>query len=256
MAPGDAERIGELLIEEGSVTHEELVRAISEGGVKGTALAAALEDAPHVRRSDLAAFLSADFRIPVLEDLRQVDFQAEAARLVPEELARRHEVVPVAKIGGVLCVAKSNYYNRAAVLELRRATHLKVKVLQADEDQVRAAIERVYRGRREPLPPAREVRKAETTMIRMTPPRVTEAAAMEAMPLITMAAEHDSATRARPVTSRTLASQVEEVIDILDAVPVSPQEFEAAAREPLAMLVVEFEEIFHSGKAITPYRMV
>src|SRR5258706_6794732 len=115
MPPGEIERIGELLVEEGGVTQEELSRALADANLKSTALGQLLEGSGHVRRAELAAFLAARFRLPVLDDLRKVDLSSEAARLVPEEIARKHEAIPIAQIGDVLCVAKSNYYNRAAV---------------------------------------------------------------------------------------------------------------------------------------------
>src|SRR5438552_9838637 len=98
---GEAERIGELLIAEGVVTHEELRKAIADGGLKGSALAYVLESTPHVKRADLAAFLAGDFRVPVVEDLRKIAIADQAAKLVPEEIARKHELVPLCRIGDI-----------------------------------------------------------------------------------------------------------------------------------------------------------
>src|SRR5438876_1235473 len=118
--PGESERIGEVLISEGVITQEDISRAIAEGGIKGSVLAAILENSSHVKRADLAAFLASDFRLPVAEDLRRIDFSDAAAKLVPEDLARKHELVPVCRIGDIVCIAKSNYFNRAALNELNR----------------------------------------------------------------------------------------------------------------------------------------
>src|SRR6185295_7330889 len=152
MPPGEIERIGELLVEEGIVTQEELTRALTESGAKSGVIGQLLEACAHVRRAELAAFLASKFRLPVIDDLRRVDLTPDASRLVPEEIARKHEVIPICRIGDLLCVAKANYYNRAAVQELRKVSGLKIKVLQADEGQVRAAIEAVYKGRKGDLP--------------------------------------------------------------------------------------------------------
>src|SRR5262245_42897700 len=102
MPPGDIERIGELLVEEGGVTQEELSRALLEGNLKGSPLGQLLESCGHVKRAELAAFLAAKFRLPVVEDLRRLDIFADAAKLVPEEIARKHEAIPVARVGDVL----------------------------------------------------------------------------------------------------------------------------------------------------------
>jgi hypothetical protein len=262
MPPGEAERVGEILLAEGIVTQEELSRALADGGLRGTALAAALEASPHVRKADLAAFLSADFRIPVIEDLRRIQFAEDLGKLVPEEIARKHELVPLAKIGEILCVAKGNYFNRAALNELRKVVpEGKLKVLQADELQVRSAIERIYRGRRGDLP-APGSRKPETSVARAPAP-VEEVAAFEAIPLIAMpeAAEGQSrpaAARKAAAATMTLSAReepVEEVIEIMDAVRISYQDYQTLLRDPFARLVVEFDELFQVGRPASPSRL-
>lgn len=136
-------RLGELLIEEGVITHEELTRALEESGKTGSLLAKALLAGAHVRREDLAMFLARTFSVPKFS-LKDFPLDPEMANLVPAETARKHEMVPLARLGSILCVGKANYYNKAAVIELRRLTGLKVKVLLCAEDEVAAAIERLY----------------------------------------------------------------------------------------------------------------
>lgn len=219
MASEEIERIGDLLLEEGVVTEEELTRAITESGVKGTALSTALESCKHPKRQELAVFLATDFHVPRLADLRQLDFQADAVRAVPEEIARKHELVPVARIGGILCVAKPNYYNRAAVQELRRQTGLKIKVLQADEGQVKAALEKVYRGTGEI--PAPVMRRA-----------VPAAPPAEALPLI-------SGERS----------------DVLSAVKVPSAEYQAEERATYARIFREWDDLFLNGRPSSPIKV-
>ncbi len=255
-APGESARIGELLIEEGAVTQEELARAIADGGIRGTPLAALLEQTPHVRRADLAAFLAADFRIPQIEDLRRIEIRPDVARLIPEELARKHEMLPVAKLGGLLCVAKSNYFNRAAIQELRNVVDIKVKVLQADEEQVRAAIDRAYKNRPGDLPPPASARAqkpptvrrvfAPTPAPRPAPQPAMEEAAFEAVPLISPGTEAAPAPRAG----------YDEVIEILDAIRIPSQEYVTAMKDPFARMVVEFDDVFLGGRVVAPSRVV
>ncbi len=256
MASGEAGRIGELLNEESVVTQEKISHAISEDGVKGTALAAALEGTPHARRADLAAFLASDYRVPIIEDLRKINFPPGASKMVPEDLARKHEMVPVALIGDLLCVAKPNYFNRAAVQELRRASQHKVKVLQADEEQVRAAIERIYKGKRGDLPaPKSAGRRPETTAFRATPPTVEEEAAFEAIPLISMPDEAEEPVFAA-ARAAAKADPAEDIVEIVDAVPVSEQAYAAAMHDPFVKLMVDFDDLFKTGKVVPPYRVL
>jgi hypothetical protein len=249
MPPGEIERIGELLVEEGGVTQEELSRALAEANLKATPLGQLLETCGHVRRAELAAFLAAKFRLPVLEDLRRIDIFADAAKLVPEDIARKHEAIPVCRVGDVLCIAKSNYYNRAAVQELRKVSGLKIKVLQADEAQVRAAIDLVYRGKKGDLPPPGKRKetgmRSSTTRIPMPQPAAVQAD----VPLISMPENGNS----KPVLSEVRnGGDLDEVMEVLDAIKIPSHEFATAMKDPMARLVLEFEDVFISGRPAAP----
>ena len=249
MPPGDAIRIGEVLIEEGVVTQDELTRAILEGGLKGSPLANLIDSTAHVKRADLAAFLAANFRVPVIEDLRRIDIAGGMAQVIPEDLARKHELVPIAKLGGVLCIAKSNYYNRAALQDLRNVVDIKLMVLQADEDQVRGAIERLYKNRPGELPPPASQRgpKSSTTVRRLGQTSAPPAA--EAVPLIEAPLEEVRRPAARA------SDVVDEVIEILDAMKIPSQEYAVAARDPLSRMIAEFDDVFQSGRAVAAPRL-
>ncbi len=239
MANEQIERIGELLIEEGVVTHDDIMKAITESGAKGTALALVLEGSKHTRRGDLAAFLATDFRVPKLEDLRRVDISREAIAAVPEEVARKHELVPVAKFAGLICIAKPNYFNRAAVQEVRRVTGLKVKIFQADEGQVKAAIDKHY-GRKVMDLPAPRTERIDTAAYRAIPAAVKEESVRDAVPLFGIS---DTPFKGGPR---------DEVVEILDAAKVASTEFSEQARHPHTRLVVQWEELFVEGKPVAP----
>ncbi len=257
MPPGEMERTGELLVEEGVVLQEELTRGLAEAGLKGSALAQLLEATPHVRRADLAAFLASDFRVPAIEDLRKLDLPADAAKLVPEAIARKHEVVPVARLGDVLCVVKANYFNRAAVQELRRATGLKIKVLQADEAQVHAAVEAVYGGRTGPLPgPAGSPKRRDTaTRAAAAPVQAATSDLEEVMSLDMISpAAAEPAVAAVAAVRAAPAPAGDDVIEVLDAIRIPSQEYVTAGRNPLSRVVIEFEDLFVTGKPSSPGR--
>jgi len=263
MPPGEIERIGELLVEEGGVSQEELTRALTESNLKGSVLGQLLEASGHVRRAELAAFLASKFKLPILDDLRRIAISPEAARLVPEEIARKHEVVPLARMGDLLCVAKANYYNRAAVQELRKVSGLKVKVVQADEAQVRAALEAVYKGKKGELPAPAQKRK-DTAIRTSSTSRMPLASAVPAeddLELISMPENGNAlaevAAPARPVMSesRPNGDDLNEVIEILDAVVIPNSEYAAQQKNPLSKIVAEFEELFQSGRPVAPLRI-
>ncbi len=254
MVADEAERVGELLLEEGVVTREELAHAIAESEIRGTPLAAALEAQSHVTRTDLVVFLASRYRPPVIDDLRKIDFLEEAIKLVPEEVARRHVLLPVARFGGLLCVAKPNYLNKAAVRDLRRITNLKIKVLQADEDQVLAAIERVYKGRAGELPAPRAALRPPPPLPKEVPP---PAEATDRVPFISMSEETEQVAAAPPNVPvlESIPFEIEEVVEVMEAIRIPLQVFNTAAREPFVRLIVNFEEMFKAGRVVEAYRL-
>lgn len=147
----DVKRVGDLLIQEGIITHEEITKALEESGASG-ALAETLAGCGHVTREALLPVLAENFRVPHL-DLEQVELRPSLADLVAMDMATKHELVPVARLGDILCVAKANYFNRAAVADLRRATGLRVKVVQCDEAQLHPAMVKIYGPDAVPAPP-------------------------------------------------------------------------------------------------------
>jgi hypothetical protein len=262
MPPGESERIGELLVEEGIVTQEELTRALTESGGKNTVIGQLLEACTHGRRAELAAFLASKFRLPVLDDLRRVDLSPDASKLVPEDIARKHEVIPIVRIGDLLCVAKANYYNRAAVQELRKVSGLKIKVLQADEAQVRAAIEAVYKGRKGDLP-APATRRKDTGIRSGSTARIPLPSAVPSpdndLDLISMPENGSGVAEmpTRPVLAevRKGDDDLNEVIEILDALVIPSSEYTNQQKDPLSRLVLEFQEVFQQGRPAVPLRV-
>ena len=260
MPPGEIERIGELLVEEGGVTQEELSRALTESNLKGSVLGQLLDSSGHVRRAELAAFLASKFKLPILDDLRRVDLNADASKLVPEEIARKHECIPMARMGDLLVVAKANYYNRAAVQELRKVSGLKVKVVQADEAQVRAAIEAVYKGKKGDLP-APAGRRKDTAIRSSSTSRIPVSATPSADLDLISAPENGNAlvevAPTRPVLSESRPSgeDLNEVIEILDALVIPNAEYSAQQKNPLSRIINDFEDIFQHGRPMAPLRV-
>ena len=142
---------------------------------------------------------------------------------------------------------------------------MRIKILQADEAQVRAAIERVYRGKRGDLPPPAMVKK-ETAKVAPVGAGVSagfeEIASFEAMPLISPGLEDRPVETPRKGTSLRPApaaaihqGSYDEVIEIMDAVRIPSGEYASALRDPFVKLVAEFEDVFHMGKPVSPVRV-
>ncbi len=157
-------RLGERLLEQGVVTQQQLADAIRAQQVTGEELGSALLRLGFVQEDDLMRLLCEDAQIPYLSLVDQ-EPDADAARSIPEALARVHNAVPVAQEGGRLRVALGNPFDIGAVTALERVTGRPLNVVAAPRAQIDGVLDRLYGGSqpepasksppREPQPPLR-----------------------------------------------------------------------------------------------------
>jgi len=242
VTPEERDRLGNLLIDEGMITEEEMSQALAEGGARNAALAGLLGKSRHPRRTSLAQWLAADYRQPEVPDLRRVDLPASLAQLVPASMARRLQVLPLAKFGNILVVARSARAS-ASLQELRKMTGLKVKVVGADESQITGAIEHLYTGGKTPIPAPQPSAKPETARVEKG---TADPAKYETVPILNVA------TMPPPPGTEGAFVEIEE---IEPAVPVARAEYDEVARTPFGILYRAWDELFRDGKPIRPIRV-
>lgn len=83
---------------------------------------------------------------PPLIDLKKYQVQPEALRLIPEEVARKHDVIPLRIEGDTLIVAMSHPEDLNILEDLRIRTRMHIKPLRAAVMDVRGAINLHYRA--------------------------------------------------------------------------------------------------------------
>lgn len=242
VTPEERERLGNLLIEEGLITEEEMSQALAEGGARNAALAGLLGRCRHPRRTSLAQWLAADYRLPEVPDLRRVDLPSSLAQLVPPSMARRLQVLPLARFGSILVVARPA---RAAssLQELRKLTGLKVKIVGADEGQVAGAIEHLYGGGKTAIPAPQPAAKPEPARVEKG---TADPAKYETVPILNVA------TMPPPPGTEGAFVEIEE---IEPAVPVPRAEYDEVARTPYGLMFRAWDELFRDGKPIRPIRV-
>src|SRR3989338_1737608 len=102
--------LGESLVEEGIITSEQLKQAQTEEKRQGLRLRQVLVKLGFIAEEDLVAFLSIKLGLPRIE-LTNYLIDPKIIELVPEELARRHQLIPVLKIGNRLTCAMIDPWN-------------------------------------------------------------------------------------------------------------------------------------------------
>ncbi len=119
-------KIGEILLDLGSVDPDELIEALqaqkespTDDAVKAF-LGQVLIQLGSIDETALASALAQQFGIP-LADLTAVEIEHDAIAKVPEELARRHRVLPLRIEDGRLYVATGDPLDKEAIRELTQA---------------------------------------------------------------------------------------------------------------------------------------
>ncbi|MCD9095795.1 type IV-A pilus assembly ATPase PilB [Luteimonas fraxinea] len=93
-----------------------------------------------VTSAQIAAAQSVEFGMPIM-DASAIDAQANAVKLVSEELLQKHAVLPLFKRGARLFVGVSDPTNAHALDEIKFHTNLTVEPILIDEDSIRRTLE-------------------------------------------------------------------------------------------------------------------
>ena len=139
--------LGERLVDRGLLTPRQLELAVREQKRTGAMLGEILTQLGLVTPQMLSAVLAEQGGVTYV-DLAELDIPDEVCRLVPEPLARRINVLPLAQEGGELLLAMANIYDIEAISEIESLTRLRVKVRGAAEDDIHAKITEVYGERK------------------------------------------------------------------------------------------------------------
>jgi len=137
--------LGEMLIAEGLLSHEQLKRALAEQKTHGGRIGVVLKSLGLVTEDDIIKVLGKQMGIHYV-DLSGIIIEPEIIQIIPEMLARRHQVIPLYKKGSVLTLAMADPLNVFAIDDVKRATGCEVEPMMSKESDVMKAIDRYYSG--------------------------------------------------------------------------------------------------------------
>ncbi len=136
-------RLGELLAAKGLVSHEALGRALAEQNRTKEKLGAILVRLGLISEDQLVEFLARQYNLPIVLPPETAD--PELVRLIPAEVTRKYELIPVERNGSSLTVAMGDPTNLAAVDDVSFLTGLRIVPGIAPPSAIRSAIERWYK---------------------------------------------------------------------------------------------------------------
>src|SRR3970040_2553134 len=118
-------RLGDLLVNEGLITQEKLQRAVVEQKGSNRNLGSILLRLGLIQEDQLIGFLSRQYGIPSIT-LSQLDIDPEVVKLVPAQIAKKYEVLPVKRTGNALTLAMADPTNVFALDDVAFITNLQV----------------------------------------------------------------------------------------------------------------------------------
>ena len=145
MMPGKRRMLGEVLLEEGLITREDLDRALTVAAREGVQLGRVLLEQHLVAEADLMQAVSRQQGYPVV-DLRQERLDPAALRLVPEAVARQLQVLPLRLEGQTLVLAAFDPARPGLASQLAVVARRPLRFVLAPPTDLALAIEAGYRG--------------------------------------------------------------------------------------------------------------
>src|ERR687891_2630080 len=131
--------LGEILVDEGLISEEQLAMALGEQQRRGRSLGRVLIDLGLVKEPDLVAALAMKIGLEFV-DLSDYPVDPSAASLIPEQVARRYRALPIGYEDSMLIVAMSDPANVFALDDIRTITGKQVKPVVATASDVDQAI--------------------------------------------------------------------------------------------------------------------
>ncbi|MCP5093306.1 MAG: Flp pilus assembly complex ATPase component [Gammaproteobacteria bacterium] len=137
-------RLGELLIDAGAITEEQLDQALAMQKRTGHKLGRALTEVGAIEESQLYKFLAKRLEIDYL-DLSSIQLQADTVKLLPEVQARRLRALVLKRDKDGLIVGMADPTDIFAHDELSRLLHTTVKIALVNESELLRTIDIMYR---------------------------------------------------------------------------------------------------------------
>ena len=137
------ERLIELLIKQNLLKPEDLQKALQVQKEKGGRLSEILVQMNLISESDLTVCLSQSLGLPPL-DLSRVKVDTEVLKIIPGDIARYYQIIPVSKIGNSLTLAMADPLNIFAIDDVKALTGYDINPIIGKPKDIMLAIESYY----------------------------------------------------------------------------------------------------------------
>jgi len=136
-------KIGEFLVRSNLINQDQLDKALEEQKQTGGRVGEHLIRLGFVTEEDILDCLSQQYGVPSI-NLRHFEIDESIIRLIPADVARKYQFIPVSKTGATLTVAMADPTNVFAMDDITFITGYRVEPVVASEEALREAIDKYY----------------------------------------------------------------------------------------------------------------
>lgn len=136
-------QLGELLLERGVISQEQLNKALKAQEINGGLIGYILVSLGYAREEEIAQALTVQYGFPYLP-LECYEINVEAMKLIPQNVAEQYNLIAIDKMGDLLTIAMSNPLNAQAVEDVEMITNCTVQVFVSTMSDVTNAIAKYY----------------------------------------------------------------------------------------------------------------
>lgn len=139
-------RLGDVLIEKGLITSEQLDTALKEQKEKGTLLGETLVNMGMISQDDIIDVLTEQLGVEYV-DLRKYDIEDDAVHLVQEPIARKYRLIPIAiskTQANVLIVAMADPMDIMAIDDISIVTNMQVEPVLSTSESIEFFLDKAF----------------------------------------------------------------------------------------------------------------
>jgi len=136
--------LGQILIEAGLVTEEQLQRVIELQQKTGDRFEQIMLQQRFITPQQLAFFISLQLGIPFV-NLKKEGVKAEAVKLIPESVARKYGIIPVDTTDGAVVIAMEDPKDIEAIEDLAAVTLKRIEPVISTSQDIQEMIDLNYR---------------------------------------------------------------------------------------------------------------
>ena len=136
-------RVGELLVRAGLVSPDQLTKAQEAAKASGGFVGTQLVSMGCISQEDLLQTVSQQYGVPVIQ-LLDYQFDENVLQLIPQNLATKHNLIPIVRKDSTLTVAMVDPTNIVALNDVKFITGLDIQVALTSEADIKHAFEKLF----------------------------------------------------------------------------------------------------------------